>query len=235
MVWPIVNIIQRIKYIGMKKIILFVFVSQLLFGINSLHAEKVKGSGNVEQQERKVESFNAIKVSGVFNIYLSQGDKELLVIEADDNLLEYIVSEVSSGTLKIGMKNNTTIKQSKKMNVYITLINIDELVHSGVGDVKCLTPLNLTQFNITSSCVGNFNLKGTSENLTIQNSGVGNINAFEFEAQHCTLANSGVGNVNVNASEELRITNSGVGNVSYMGDAKITDINSNGVGSVRKK
>ena len=45
------------------------------------------GNGNVVKQERKVAAFNAIDVSGAFDVYITQGSVQSVFVEADDNLL----------------------------------------------------------------------------------------------------------------------------------------------------
>jgi len=52
------------------------------------------GSGNVIRQERKVSSFNGIEVSGVFHVDLTQGTTNSVIVEADDNLMDIIRTEV---------------------------------------------------------------------------------------------------------------------------------------------
>lgn len=45
----------------------------------------------------------------------------------------------------------------------------------------------------------------------------------------------GSGNVDIYVTDELKLTNSGVGNIYYEGGAAITDINSHGIGKIKKK
>ena len=52
------------------------------------------GSGNVVKEERKVSSFNAIEVSGAFDVELVQGTAIAVTVEADDNLMDLIRTEV---------------------------------------------------------------------------------------------------------------------------------------------
>ncbi|HSG68712.1 MAG TPA: DUF2807 domain-containing protein, partial [Bacteroidales bacterium] len=60
-----------------------------------------KGNGKVVKQLRDVKGFNSLEVGGAFTVYLSQGDKESLTIEADENLLDLITTEVHGDRLEI--------------------------------------------------------------------------------------------------------------------------------------
>ena len=53
----------------------------------------VRGSGNVVTQERQVSGFDSVALSGVGEVFITQGDKESLTVETDDNLMRYIQTE----------------------------------------------------------------------------------------------------------------------------------------------
>lgn len=200
-----------------------------------LNAQSIKGSGNVEKQKRNVSSFNAIELNGVFNVFLLQGETEALTIEADDNLLPIIKSSVDNNKLIVKTKKHLNIKKSTKMNVFITFKDINSLGFYGVGDLSCDAPIKLKSLNIDNNGVGNLNLVGSCSNVTIKNSGVGNINTSKFTAKIMDVTNSGVGNVDIYVTEELKLKNLGIGNIYYEGGASIIDIDSSGIGKIKKK
>ena len=69
--------------------------------IPSVQPRLIKGSGNVILEERDVSGFDQIVMAGAGQIIITQGDRESLSIETDDNLLEYISTEVTGDTLEI--------------------------------------------------------------------------------------------------------------------------------------
>src|SRR6188768_975997 len=82
--------------------------------------DRIEGSGNVITKEFPVKSFEELNASGVFNLLLSQGDKESLKIEADDNLMDLFIVENEGSTLKISMKKNSNFNSKKHLRVYVT-------------------------------------------------------------------------------------------------------------------
>ncbi len=48
--------------------------------------ETIEGNGKLVTREIPVQSFDALKASGVYELKLAQGDKEEVKIEADENL-----------------------------------------------------------------------------------------------------------------------------------------------------
>ena len=65
--------------------------------------DRIEGSGNVITKDIAVKSFDELDASGIFNLQLSQGDKETVRIEADDNLMDLFIVENEGSTLKISM------------------------------------------------------------------------------------------------------------------------------------
>ena len=61
---------------------------------------------NLVRQERSVSGFNALEISGAIEVNLTQGNKESLVIEADSDYIDKIVTEVQGKTLKIYPERN---------------------------------------------------------------------------------------------------------------------------------
>src|SRR5438105_621029 len=65
--------------------------------------ESIEPSGNIITKDVSVQPFDAIEAKGLYELILSQGDKEAVKIEADDNLM-YLFSVSNNGsTLVIDM------------------------------------------------------------------------------------------------------------------------------------
>ena len=115
--------------------------------------DRIEGSGNVITKDIAVRSFDELNASGVFNLQLSQGDKETLKIEADDNLMDLFIVENEGSTLKISMKKNSNFNAKKQLKVYVTF--------------KTLKTMNLTMVGGTSSDEKLKNKKAETESLLI--------------------------------------------------------------------
>lgn len=214
-------------------------------------SQKVEGNGKLSTKTHNVAAFSAIDLSGVFNVFLSQGAKEEVRIETDENIQPLILVNVVNDTLKLKMKEDISIEKMKKINVYITLVNISALHTAGVGELKCTSALRLnsleldcegvgaTDLNIAagrltvkSQIVGALILSGTAKEATITHDGIGLISAFELHTEKMTLKASGMGAAEVYASNEINIRASGIGNVKYKGGAMKKDIQSERLGKV---
>jgi len=232
-------------------IVMTCILSGFLYGCN-VFAEQVKGSGKVVSKERKIEPFTQLKMDGVFNVIISQGEKESLIIEADDNLIDLIETQNDGNALVIKQREEVNMKPTK-FNIYITIKDLEKIETSSVGNIETKTILILKNFDLSSSSVGNIkleincdkfsadissvgdlNLKGKANETSIKNSSVGNINAIDFISDNLIFYNSGVGDVKVYAEKEITLISEGVGNVAYTGNAVVKSIENKGVGKVKK-
>ena len=202
--------------------------------------DRIEGSGNIITKDFTVKSFDELNASGVFNLQLSQGDKETLKIEADDNLMDLFIIENEGSTLKISMKKNSNFNSKKSLKVYITFKSLKSMNLGMVGatssgeklkftDLKLKNQsvgsvtLNMTlqTLNMDNQSVGSVKLEGSADNAIVKNSSVGSINAGSFVVQKMEIDNTGVGSATVNAEKELKYSDSFLGKVSNKGNATV--------------
>ena len=202
--------------------------------------DRIEGSGNVITKDISVKSFDELDASGVFNLQLSQGDKETLRIEADDNLMDLFIVENEGSTLTIKMKKNSNFNSKKQLKVYVTFKTLKSMNLGMVGgtssdeklkfaDLKLKNQsvgsvsLNMTlqTLNMENQSVGSVKLEGSAENAVVRNNSVGSINAGNFVVQKMDIENNGVGSATVNAEKELKYSDSFLGKVSNRGNATV--------------
>ena len=70
----------------------FLILTAIAFATTAC-AQNVSGNGDVVEENRPVEPFSSIDIGGVLNVYLTQGDTESVTVEADENLLDLIITE----------------------------------------------------------------------------------------------------------------------------------------------
>ena len=208
--------------------------------------ETLEGNGNLVTKEIAVTSFSEIKASGVYELRLSQGSKESVKIEADENLQDLFGVKNEGNKLVIDTKkmNNINLKSKNKMRVYVTFKSIKNLEISTVGNVTSddkLTfddlqfrnssvghvELNMTanKLDMDNKSVGDVKLSGKAQNAVLVNNGVGSIKAGDFLVQTMNIENTGVGNAEVNAEKELKVKDSMLGKVKNKGAAPVRKTN----------
>jgi hypothetical protein len=202
-----------------------------LFNI-SLHIGGVHGSGNLGTDIRRVDGFEAVDVGGVFQVEITAQKDFRVEVEADDNLLPFISTEVVNGTLKI--ETEKRLKTSNPIRIRIYAPNIDSLDVSGAANVN-VSGLDNTSLAVDSSGASKIKLGGRTNKLTVDVSGATKIDADELKTIDAMVEASGASHVNVNVSGELRTDASGASRIVYSGDPSSVSTKASGASSVTEK
>lgn len=234
----------------MKTIIMILFAAAAL--LSGCAANVVRGSGRVVTESRSVSNFNAVALAGAGELTIVQGGTEALTIEAEDNLMTYIKTEVRGGTLSISADNNasTIFLPTKPIRYNLSVKNLRSVNLSGAGHIRSAI-LKSDQFNIeisgvggvvidhieatnvtsTLSGVGGLTVSGQVTNQTVRLSGLGNYEAPDLNSQSARVDISGAGGATIWARESLDVTTSGAGHVNYYGSPRLQQSKS-GAGKV---
>ena len=216
----------------------------------------IPGSGNILAETRDTGAFEAISIEypGA-EIIVQQGDKEIVELEADDNLLPQLSTEVRSGTLTV--KNvetdwKNTVNPSEQVRISITVRDLTEIILSApVGDLKvndlqagtlklvvsggAQVRLNGIQVDLLDSVLsgaGDIQASGTAEEIKLVLSGLGDFNAADLQSKKADIELSGMGGATVRVDEELAATITGAGSIQYFGNPHVEQ-SVNGAGSVK--
>jgi hypothetical protein len=210
----------------------------------------VHGSGNVLTEARPVSGFDQISVSGAGELTLTQGDEETLTIEAEDNLLPFIRSEVSLGHLfigphnvnfhatkpihyRIGLKNLNALHLSGAVRAEADAIRTEHLALriSGAGGVN-VAHLETGTLSAHISGAGHISAAGQANSQAIHISGAGKHHAPDLRCSRAEAHISGAGHALLWVVDSLSAHISGSGGVEYRGHPSI-DSHISGAGHVR--
>lgn len=211
----------------------------------------VNGSGAIRSESRAVSDFRAVDFSGFGELILVQGETEALTIETDDNLLPYIKTSVSGGTLTIGTSDGLVmLRPSKSIHYELTVKALNAFDLSGAGRVESaqlstdqltlsesgagqitIHDLTANDLIVDMSGAGAIELAGKVTTQKVELSGLGDYQAGDLASERATVSLSGAGEVTVWASEQLDTDLSGAGTVNYYGSPQ-TNNSSSGIGSV---
>src|SRR5580698_3681504 len=164
---------------------------------------KVQGNGNIVSKEINVNSFVRLHVSLGGMVELYQADEEKVIIEADENLLEYIDIENSGRTLYVNTEGKWRVPAFTSLNVKIfyrqlyNLYNASEksslvcanTMRSGepvevkiYGDkITTVLDIDAASVKVITACVGNVKLKGACNLLEINAKSEGDFDAKEMK------------------------------------------------------
>ncbi len=215
-------------------------------------AERIRGSGKVIRQSRDVSGFNEVAFGGSGELSLRQGNEDSMAIEADDNLLPYIETDVRGGRLVIGPRRGVSLSPSTRIRYTLSVKDLNGLEVSGSGNART-GPVRSQDFSIRVSGSGEIRMDsleaaalktdisgsgdvevpGKIEWQDVRISGSGRYQAPDLESRTADISISGSGDATIRVRESLTAHVSGSGSVGYYGSPSVTRKVS-GSGSIRQ-
>jgi hypothetical protein len=191
----------------------------------------VKGSGVRKTEKRELPAFTSIETVGAFEVAVTCQKPASFEIEADDNILPLIQTEVRDGVLHIITTKHYSATGG--IAVRITVPNLDSLKSTGAGKFR-VSDVKNDNFEIHSTGAAQVSVSGQSKSVRISSTGAGKIDAHSLRANKADVDVTGAATVDVSASDELDVSVSGAGRVTYSGNPKINK-HVSGAGQVTKK
>lgn len=221
-------------------------------GINLFDfSRKVKGSGNLVRETRILDEISQVIFSEEGDLWIEIGEKEQLVVEVEDNLLEYLVADVNHGSIDIRKyPDNVQLNATKPIRYFLTVGSLESLTVKNSGDVE-ITEVKGDRFKLRSTGSGDVRinqLKVDSLEAELTSSGDLKITEGSANEQKLRLSSSGdydgknvvckraqvrlssSGEATVNVLERLIASTTSSGNVYYLGNptVSIRDMTSSG-------
>jgi len=227
--------------------VLFGSIGIMTYGCTNMPLDRA--TGNFVKEDRPVSNFTALEIGGAFKVYLIQGSQEKLTIEADEDEIGKIVTEVQGNTLKIYTEQWAS--RFHEMTIWLTFKDLNNLDFSGAVEVTSEGILNFNELDLDVSGAAeiqlaikavNFDaefsgasavdLSGQCGKGEIEISGASDFDAQNLEFQDLSVEVSGASSAKVWATGTLDIDASGASDIRYKGSPKVT-VNESGASTVK--
>ncbi len=240
----------------MKRSILI--LSAILFSYSSATAQfwknkTVKGNGDMTSETRNTNNYDEVSLTGSMDVKLIAGREGEIKVEAESNLMKYIITEVKGNSLKIASEDGVNLEPSRTRNIKITVPveDIESVKLTGSGDLWNSNKLRVTNFQthltgsgditlnldaekvestITGS--GDTDLKGNTNSFKCKITGSGDFDASGFEAKVVEATVMGSGDIRVNVTQSLKARVMGSGDIRYRGNPEKEDFSTMGSGEI---
>jgi hypothetical protein len=166
----------------------------------------VRGSGNVVEETRAVSGVSGVELATIGTLTIAVGDTESLRIEAEDNLMEYLETEVRNGRLSIETQDNIRLDAKRPVNYYLTVTGLDTIEISSSGDIQA-PDLEAERFSINISSSGDLEMGDLeADSLTVRISSSGDVTMGVLDANTLEVDISSSGNLTI-ASGQVKTQN----------------------------
>ena len=210
----------------------------------------IKGNKNVVSENRVIGSdFEIINVQQGINLFITHGKPTKMSVEADENVLALLITEVKNNELNIYFEKN--VIQAKARNVYLTTETISKIKASSGASVKSENTLqsgtleldsssgstitirsNADEIKSGSSSGSTIKLYGKCNTFTANSSSGSSINALELKTVNAKTEASSGANIDVNVTGKLTANASSGGSIDYEGNPETLDKETSSGGSV---
>ncbi|WP_181304819.1 head GIN domain-containing protein [Rufibacter sp. XAAS-G3-1] len=241
----------------MKKLNIFSLLTVLALFASLSSFRAATNTAIVEEETRTVAPFKKIGLAYPANVILRKGDTQSVKVEGDAEQLDQLITEVEDGKLTIKRKNrqysNDGSSNNKRVNIYITVPQVEGLSVSGSGKIRSEDTFKSNSLDLAVSGSGNIQLTANAENVTSRISGSGSIElkgqgkqttvavsgsgamrGYDFTTSDAQVSISGSGSCEITATNRLKSSISGSGRVLYAGSPSV-DSRVSGSGSVKKR
>ena len=217
--------------------LLALFMTSCAFDVN--FGDGKRGNGEIVEESRGItRDFNSVHASEGLDVFVTQGDQFKILVEADENIIDLIGTDIKDGRLKIHAIEN--IGRATK-NIYVTMPNITELSSSSGADLVAQNVIkadkiefdassgsdieaqvNANEVIAEASSGADIRVSGRTDVLYADASSGSDIKARGLETKRCNADASSGADISVNVSESLTADASSGADISYSGEASVT-------------
>lgn len=225
--------------VSLKNSLIAFVVVTLVSCNNQHHHHSINGNGNIITEKRNIsENFNRIEVSSAIEVIVEQADRTKVLVEADDNLQNSIITEVRNGVLIINRKNGNFSSQHGQ-KVFITAPVIEELTANSASSIKTKNTLkgenislntssaakieaqlSIDNIKASSSSASKIEIKGMALHLDTEATSASKINAEDLLANNITAESSSGSKINIHPIASLKAEASSGGKIEYNNNPK---------------
>ena len=204
-------------------------------------------------EERDVGMFSSVDLRVPGNLYITQGEKQVLKLEGIRNLLDKCKAYVQNRHLVIETDSWKKYWSKKYINVYVTIPEITGLEISGSGNIIGKSKIVTDELGLKISGSGNIDmdvdadvlstkiagsgeiqLRGQAKKHRCKISGSGDLKSYGLMTENSEIKISGSGKCEVFVSQSLDAKISGSGKIYYRGDPNTVNLKTSGSGTIYK-
>lgn len=208
-------------------------IAAISFNSCTLDNNRVVGSGDLQKRTYNATNFHSIQLGSVINLEIEQSEETSIVLESQENLMDYIEIYIYNNTLYIDAKDAVNLAPSKKITVYVTTPEIRSIESNGTGDTYCASVFDdLSDINFEIDGTGSIDFAWSDANsINVELDGTGDIflvgNGNSFDANI-----DGTGNLDFDGEYTTSfITIDGTGSCFAKGATNNNTVKLNGTGS----
>ena len=228
--------------------LLFSAVAAAAVILSSCGRDCIEGNGVAATDKRELDEFTEVDLSGDYKVIFRQDPIQSVTIDADENLMAQIKTEVSNGrlrvysdtdicdkiTIAINVKELTEIDASGALELEMTnRFSTDEFGLEVSGALEARLDIEAREIHTQLSGAGEIVYRGKANSHQVDISGAGKLDAKGLTVNSCDIDVSGAAECFVHVLRQLNVKASGASSIVYSGNPGEVSQNISGATSVR--
>lgn len=198
-----------------------------------LFGKGIKGSGNIVTRTIDAPDFDRVDAARAVKVVITGKATDKITIQADDNIMEYVVVEAKGGRLTATIDKSVNNVSNADVTVTVPANGrIRALDASSASDIDAA--IETGTCTVEASSASKITLKGSAAECSIDMSSASKLSAAEFTVTDCSVDTSSAAKATVNCTDKLRAEASSGSSIRYTGDCQ-TSISKSSGGSVSRK
>jgi hypothetical protein len=149
-----------------------------------------KSTGSIVTEKREITGFDRIIAEDNINVFIIQDTVFEVKVEAGNNLISNIQTELLGSTLILRNKNtcNWVRSYDQPFNVYLRMPVIKYVTSDGTGDIKSLNVITTDTFDVETRAAGNISLIVNNSKISSHIYGSGDLTLNGITHEHsCSI------------------------------------------------
>ena len=129
----------QVKMLSKQFSVVAMLISTLAFMGCDAMRRGIPGSGTAKSESRTIAEFDQIEIEGIGTINVTFGETPSVRLSFDDNLLEYVTTDVENGVLKVSLRESISSNNSLMIDVVtpkLTQVKIEGVAKVFVHEAK---------------------------------------------------------------------------------------------------
>lgn len=237
----------------MKLLSCILVLSFFISSCSWVNGEKIRGNGNISAQKRAVSNFTGVDVSGALDIVVTQDSAFSVRVEADDNLHQYLKTEIVGSVLKVYAEEGYDLDGTKDIIIHVSAPSYLVFEASGASSITAANRIsNKQRISLNASGASSIEMEvdtpevftdltgasdvilgGQAKTHTGEASGASTIKAYDLMTEISDIEVSGASHAQVFASITLTANASGASDVKFKGTPTLSS-NVSGASDISK-
>lgn len=219
------------------KLSMLVVASVLIFASGCIDTHVIRGNNDVITEYRTISDFEKLEMASFFDVKIVKDSIFDLKVEAESNLMPYIITRVEGNTLILTTRRGYNLRTHAPIMITVHTPEVDGIYLTGSGEIWSNDTIETTSMELEITGSGNIAigldadfldgtitgsgdlvLRGEVEEAEYGIIGSGDIRAYDMMHDDCFIKIDGSGSAYVTVNDLLDVIINGSGDVHYKGN-----------------